>query len=418
MLRCGTVIVCVAALVCSWAAVASATSYSFYDLGSAGDGTASGLGSIAYGINNENEVVGRVIGASSSSATLWTLDTVGQTSSRYTIPPLKSGGTAGWADGINDSGVVVGQSTGSSSNRAFVWTPTVSNGTVGTAIDLGAKLPGVTAASRALAINNSGRVVAYGLVSGTQTGFYWDGVSSSATLIAAPSGTSNAGFSPPGQGDINTSGLVVGYNALSSGGDVGVTWTSASPTATSINDAIKAALAPPGEGCSTLANGVNDTNEIVGYALIDIDTDGVPFLYQDSSHVYNLGLAEPAAMNGKGHALAINSTGTVIGYGEMQVGGADHAFVWTPSTPNGSTGTMVDLNSVVTLPSALSSAGYYFQQAYGIDNNGDIVGELYNGTSYRAFALVAPTTTPEPSTLLLAASGLAGLLAYAWRKRK
>jgi hypothetical protein len=29
-----------------------------------------------------------------------------------------------------------------------------------------------------------------------------------------------------------------------------------------------------------------------------------------------------------------------------------------------------------------------------------------------------PTATPEPSTLVLLASGLIGLLAYAWRKRK
>ena len=32
--------------------------------------------------------------------------------------------------------------------------------------------------------------------------------------------------------------------------------------------------------------------------------------------------------------------------------------------------------------------------------------------------LLTPVVTPEPSTLLLAASGLIGLLAYAWRKRK
>ena len=41
-----------------------------------------------------------------------------------------------------------------------------------------------------------------------------------------------------------------------------------------------------------------------------------------------------------------------------------------------------------------------------------------SSTTY-AFILQLPmATTPEPSTLLLAASGLLGLLAYAWRRRK
>ena len=32
--------------------------------------------------------------------------------------------------------------------------------------------------------------------------------------------------------------------------------------------------------------------------------------------------------------------------------------------------------------------------------------------------IMTAVATPEPSTLLLAATGLLGLLAYAWRKRK
>ena len=34
-----------------------------------------------------------------------------------------------------------------------------------------------------------------------------------------------------------------------------------------------------------------------------------------------------------------------------------------------------------------------------------------------ADVLLQPVPVPEPSTLLLAASGLIGLLVYAWRKR-
>ena len=58
------------------------------------------------------------------------------------------------------------------------------------------------------------------------------------------------------------------------------------------------------------------------------------------------------------------------------------------------------------------------EEALGIDNNGDIVGEGVNPSGQLDAFLLTPTVTPEPSTLLLAASGLVGLLAYAWRKRK
>ena len=75
---------------------------------------------------------------------------------------------------------------------------------------------------------------------------------------------------------------------------------------------------------------------------------------------------------------------------------------------------MIDLNSLgITLPS-----GYYFYDADAINNAGSIAGTLFNGTTYQAFALLAPLSVPEPLTLLLAAAGLVGLLAYAWRKHK
>ena len=48
-----------------------------------------------------------------------------------------------------------------------------------------------------------------------------------------------------------------------------------------------------------------------------------------------------------------------------------------------------------------------------------IVGQMFNGTTYRAFALIAPhVVTPEPSAVVLVGTGLMGLIAYAWRKRK
>jgi uncharacterized membrane protein len=100
---------------------------------------------------------------------------------------------------------------------------------------------------------------------------------------------------------------------------------------------------------------------------------------------------------------------------------ATHAFLYT-------NGVMTDLNSLLPVGSGLT-----ITSAYGIDNNGDIVGTgLFNGEQY-AVELIDPPSdgpsgpnqqnfqsslaTPEPLTALLMGGGLvaAGVL---FRKKK
>ena len=60
----------------------------------------------------------------------------------------------------------------------------------------------------------------------------------------------------------------------------------------------------------------------------------------------------------------------------------------------------------------------------GLTGGSGVVGQLGNGQYYMQFDAngggveTIATATPEPGTVALLASGLAGLLAYAWRKRK
>ena len=64
-------------------------------------------------------------------------------------------------------------------------------------------------------------------------------------------------------------------------------------------------------------------------------------------------------------------------------------------------------------------AGDTIECGLGINDNGDVLAPINAGGTNTVALISSPwAATPEPSALLLAASGLIGLLAYAWRKRK
>ena len=137
-------------------------------------------------------------------------------------------------------------------------------------------------------------------------------------------------------------------------------------------------------------------NEVVGS---NYGTTGA-LIYTLGGSTTNIGtLSGDSSAN----AYALDTNGDVVGYSE---GSVERAFIYTG-------GTMTDLNTLISGADPFSN----LVCAYGISDNGNyIVGYgTTTGGQTHGFLL---TATPEPSTLLLVATGLVGLLAWAWRKRK
>jgi hypothetical protein len=82
-----------------------------------------------------------------------------------------------------------------------------------------------------------------------------------------------------------------------------------------------------------------------------------------------------------------------------------------------------EVTSIATAPYSASGknmfqAGNFFQMLM-LGNATDVEAGTFDELRYATtVADATPTTTPEPGTLALLATGIVGLLAYAWRKRK
>jgi hypothetical protein len=127
-------------------------------------------------------------------------------------------------------------------------------------------------------------------------------------------------------------------------------------------------------------------------------------------NVTSLGVAEG------GWATAVNNNGWVGGDTDANSSFYGKGFIWE----NG----VLHNSDIQTMINGVSS-GYTFCAVWGVSNtlygtnsNPQILVWGRDSNGVMESFLLTPVGVPEPSTLLSLVSGLAGVLAYAWRKRK
>jgi probable HAF family extracellular repeat protein len=339
-------------------------------------GTFGGPVSFALGISN----VGEVVGGADTKRYYWGSDG-GKSyyADAFLWKPSAPNGTKGSltdlgtlgsfdseAHAINGFGQVVGWADLITGTDSFLWTPSTPNGTSGSMIDLGS-LGGSSTSARA--INGIGQVVGYS----AGHAFLWN--------PTTPNGTSGSmidlgtfGGTRSGARAINTSGQILGSYQAVDGVDHGFLWTPTTPNGTSgsILD-----LGPAPASC------MNDSGEIVGLIGSDLG------LYV-GGQTYDLG----SLYTGITRVDAINGAGQIVGTTHLS-SGADHAFLWTPTTPNGTSGSMIDLDTLV------GSKSFTPEEATGINDQCQIAGfGMKSGTAFAFLLTPTKTTTtalPQPA---------------------
>src|SRR6476661_8862149 len=255
---------------------------------------------------------------------------------QYTVTDLGTlGGTESFGNGLNAGGQVAGASytTGGAAYHTFLWNPATPNGASGAKTDLGT-LGGTQSFGNGL--NVSGQVTGESFTTGDAAthAFLWK-----PTTPGGASGTM--------------------YNL----GTLG--------------------------GTNSYAYGLNATGEVTGASDRTGDSKTHTFLWKPatpngtSGAMHNLGtLGGTESFGG-----AINTSGQVAGFSYPTGNAAYHAYLWTPTTPNDTSGTMHDLATLGGLNS----------YSYNVGAGGQVVG---------ASEVAAGISTHEHAFLYTSGSGM------------
>jgi probable HAF family extracellular repeat protein len=332
-------------------------------------GTFGGLQSSAYGINNAGQVVGSSDTAGGDYRAF--LYSGGQMQDLGTLS-----GDSSSAFGINSSGTVAGYTyitaPGGPANTAFLCS--------------GGQMQALGAAGKAstgYSINDSGQVVGESNSSSGQTHavLYSNGQTQDLGTLTGDVFSSARG--------INNLGQVAGFSESAGGIDRAFLYSGGTMQS----------LGTLTGDLNSYAYSINNAGQVVGVSR-NASLASHAFLYS-GGQMLNLG-----SFGGPNSgASAINNLGQVVGYSDI-AGGTSDAFLY-------SDGALTDLNTLI----GPASSGWYLEQANGINDQGQIVGDGYNYTTHQWDAfLLSPV--PEPLTMLAVGMGIAGLGGYIRRRRR
>jgi len=127
----------------------------------------------------------------------------------------------------------------------------------------------------------------------------------------------------------------------------------------------------------TILNGIDRTDAVAGYYM---DQNGGTHGFSIRSGVFSSydvpAMTVPTPMAGQTQVYGVNSLGVLVGFY------LDTAFAYAAFQAQGTTLKMITVGTSIVFP-------------YGINENGDVVGEVYDSVAgaYHGFAIIAPTST-------------------------
>lgn len=375
------------------------------------------------GVNNSGQVVG-----DSPNADAATHAFLYSGGSMYDLGCLGSDQTKlSRAYAINATGQVAGMSdtTADGYSHAFLWNPTSPNATTGAMIDLGGLGPGGAVLGNEIprAMNDYGQVAGVALGSAsTGTAFLWTPTSPQGTtgsMVDIGSQLTGAGFTSVQAESISSNGMVTGFGTEPGGANNldAFLWTPTSANGSTGTMLDLTAADPTDFGTESRAFGVNKSGMVVGSSGNGLNA----FLYDNGVYINLNSLINPASgWTALSYAESINDSNQITGWGVYN--GNNEAFLLTLLPGDANFDGKVDINDLTIV---LSNYGKTVGASWtNGDFNGDgrvdindltIVLANYGRT---AGASIAVAAVPEPSTVLLAAFAVVGLLACVTRKRR